>query len=91
MLRANLEAAVAGRAVVEAQLKNARLVAPFAGTVMKLDLVPGAYVAPGAPVLLLADASAWQVETTDLTELNVAEVSLDALVTVTRRASSTWS
>ncbi len=83
VLRANLEAAVAGRTVVEAQLKNASLVAPFAGTVMKLDLVPGGYVAPGAPVLLLADASAWQVETTDLTELNVAEVSLDAPVTVT--------
>ena len=42
------------------QLTNATLVAPFAGTVMKLDIAPGEYAAPGAPVLLLADTSTWQ-------------------------------
>ena len=59
------------------------LVAPFAGTVMKVDIAPGEYAAPGAAVLLLADTSAWQVETTDLTELNVAEVGEAATARVT--------
>ncbi len=77
------KAAQAGRDLAAAQLKNATLVAPFAGVVMKLDIAPGEYAAPGAAVLLLADTSAWQVETTDLTELNVAEVSEGAPAAVT--------
>jgi HlyD family secretion protein len=83
VLQASLKAAQASRDLAAAQLKNATLSAPFAGAVMKLDIAPGEYAAPGAAVLLLADISAWQVETTDLTELNVAEVAEGARVTVT--------
>jgi HlyD family secretion protein len=53
---------------------------------MKLDINPGEYAAPGAAVVLLADTSAWQVETTDLTELNVAEIGEESPVTVTLEA-----
>jgi len=35
---------------------------------------PGEYVAAGATLVDLADMSAWQIETTDLTELNVVSV-----------------
>jgi HlyD family secretion protein len=80
---ANVRAAQAARDLAAAQLKNATLVAPFAGSVMKIDLDPGEYAAPGAEVLLLADTSAWQVDTTDLTELNVTEVSVATPVHVT--------
>ena len=86
VLEASLKAAQAGRDLAASQLKNASLVAPFAGTVMKLDISPGEYAAPGTPVLLLADTSAWQVETTDLTELNVAEISEGSPATVTLEA-----
>jgi len=83
VLEANVNAAQAGRDLVARQIKNADLVAPFAGTVMKLDISAGEFAAPGAAVLLLADTSTWQVETTDLTELNVAEISEGSPVAVT--------
>jgi len=81
--RVLVEPTEAGRDLVARQIKNADLVAPFAGTVMKLDISAGEFAAPGAAVLLLADTSTWQVETTDLTELNVAEISEGSPVAVT--------
>ena len=47
------------------------LKAPFAGIVANLDVRPGEYVQPGVSFASLADVTAFQVETTDLTELNV--------------------
>ncbi len=59
------------------------MVAPFAGTVETLDINAGEYVMPGALVLHLADTSTWQVQTTDLTELNIASVQPGNPVTLT--------
>jgi HlyD family secretion protein len=80
-------------ALKEAQhtIDETTLTAPFAGTIAALDLKLREYVAPGTPVVRLADSSAWQIETTDLTELNVAKayegapatISFDALPGVT--------
>lgn len=81
--QADVNAAQAARDLAAQQVKNAQLVAPFAGTVMSLDIRVGEYAAPGAVVVRLADASAWQVETTDLTELNVAQVSEGSTATLT--------
>jgi len=83
VLQANVEAARASRDLVKAQLKSATLAAPFAGSVMKLDIAPGEYAAPGVAVILLGDTTAWQVQTTDLTELNVAQIAEGAAVSVT--------
>jgi HlyD family secretion protein len=82
-LEANVKAAQASRDLVAAQIKNAALLAPFAGEVIKVNLGKGEYAAPGAPVVLLADSSAWRLETTGLTELNVADVSPGMPVSVT--------
>jgi multidrug resistance efflux pump len=82
-LQASVNAAQAARDLAAEQLKNAKLVAPFAGTVMTLDIGAGEYAAPGAVVLRLADTSAWQIETTDLTELNIVQVSEGTPVTMT--------
>jgi HlyD family secretion protein len=83
VLQANLRAAQAGRDLAAAQLKSAALTAPFAGAVVKVDAAPGEYAAAGRALVLLADLTAWQVETTDLTELNIAEVAEGARVTLT--------
>jgi multidrug efflux pump subunit AcrA (membrane-fusion protein) len=76
--RAILEAGVASaqvaREIAAAQLAAARLLAPFAGTVMTLDIEVGEYATPGMPIMRLADTSAWQIETNDLTELSVAQI-----------------
>jgi multidrug resistance efflux pump len=69
-------AAEAGMAAAESALALTELLAPFDGTVLDLHgLQAGMRVAAGTPVVTLADMSVWMVETTDLTELDVARVS----------------
>ncbi len=80
--QASVNAAQAARDLAAEQLKNAKLVAPFAGVVTALDVKAGEYVVAGTPVVRLADTSSWQVETTDLTELNVVNVHEGAPVVV---------
>lgn len=55
-------------------LANTELRAPFAGLVASLDAKVGEQVGAGVPILRLGDCSNWQIETTDLTELNIARV-----------------
>jgi HlyD family secretion protein len=74
VLEAGVKSAQVARDLADEQVSAARLLAPFAGTVMSLDIEAGEYAALGTPVVRLADTSAWQVQTTDLTELNVAQV-----------------
>jgi multidrug efflux pump subunit AcrA (membrane-fusion protein) len=74
ILEAGVKSAQVARDLAAEQLSAARLVAPFAGTVMTLDIEAGEYALPGTPILRLADTSAWQIETTDLTELNIAQI-----------------
>lgn len=83
LAQTQVDAAQAALDTVKAQAPNYALVAPFAGTVMTLDIHVGEYAAPGLVILRLADTSAWQVETTDLTELNVANVAEGTPVTMT--------
>ncbi len=72
--QADLAAALPQVDLARAALAEVELRAPIAGTVAVLDLKVGQSVAPGAPVVHLADLSAWQVETDDLTELQVGRV-----------------
>ncbi|MBI4789302.1 MAG: efflux RND transporter periplasmic adaptor subunit [Chloroflexi bacterium] len=80
--QANVNAAQAARDIVAEQIKNAKLVAPFAGAITTLDIDPGEFAAPGIVVLRLADTSRWQIETTDLTELNIVNVAPGMRVTM---------
>jgi len=54
--------------------EQAVLTAPFDGTVAELFVQVGRTVSPGEPVLLLADLSHLRLQTTDLSELDVAAV-----------------
>ena len=83
VLEAGVKAALAVRDLAAEQLAAADLVAPFAGTVMSLDIKPGEYAMPGSVAIRLADTSAWQIETKDLTELNIAQVKEGMPATVT--------
>ena len=79
--------AEAGLMAAQKALARMTLKAPFAGTVAAIMADPGEVVSSGAPVVVLADFNSWQVETTDLTELDVvalevglpAEVRIDAI------------
>ena len=81
--QAGVNAAQAARDLAAEQIKNTKLVAPFAGTVTTLDIDPGEFAAPGIVVMRLADTATWQIETTDLTELNIVNVSEGTPVTMT--------
>ena len=74
MAEAQVDQAKAAVARAQAALANAQLRAPFAGTLVALDAKVGEYAAPGEPMAQVADLSTWQIETTDLTELNVSRL-----------------
>ena len=57
-----------------ASLADTELRAPFSGTVADSYVKIGEQVVAGVPVIDLADFSMWQVETDDLTELDVVRV-----------------
>jgi len=80
---ADVAAAQASLDQARAALAETELHAPFAGVVADLATVAGEQVAPGAPVVQLADLSHWHVETTDLTELNVVRVNEGDPATIT--------
>jgi multidrug resistance efflux pump len=85
-----LEAAEADLASAQAALQQAHsalgeteLKAPFAGTIAEIGPIAGEQVAAGAPVIRLADLSAWQIETDDLTEVDVVKVKVGAPASLT--------
>ncbi|PDW01763.1 efflux RND transporter periplasmic adaptor subunit [Candidatus Viridilinea mediisalina] len=65
--QANLEQA-------ELMLAKATLHAPFAGTIVKINLEQGVHPNAHEPAIVLADMSAWKIETSDLTEFDVVLV-----------------
>ncbi|MFN2184267.1 MAG: HlyD family secretion protein [Anaerolineae bacterium] len=66
-----------------ASVADTELRAPFAGVIADCYVNPGEQVVAGMPVVELADLSALQVETDDLTELDIVQVQEgdEALVT----------
>ncbi|MCA2002238.1 MAG: efflux RND transporter periplasmic adaptor subunit [Chloroflexi bacterium] len=68
---------------VRAALANAEIRAPFPGVITNLKLKVGEFAASGSPVVTIADDSQWLVKTTDLTEIDVVEVSEGQAVVVT--------
>jgi HlyD family secretion protein len=55
-------------------LADLELKAPFDGVISAVYINPSEWVAPGSPVLLIADLENLQVETTDLSEIDVARI-----------------
>lgn len=76
--------------VLEAQLKAAQakvaafsVTAPFDGVVAELNARAGNSISAGEIVVTVADFSSWRIETTDLTEIDVVELSEGGPVTIT--------
>lgn len=77
---ANAQAAVQA---AQQALEDTELRAAFAGTVSDVYIREGEFVAPGQPILVLADLENLIVETTDLNEIDVAQIAVDNTATVT--------
>jgi len=80
---AEVAAAEAAREQAQVALEETQLRAPFAGTVASLKVKVGEAVTAGVPLVQLADLSAWQIETEDLTEMDVVNVQAGDRVLVT--------
>ena len=88
---ANVAAAVAALQQALVALGETELRAPFAGTVAALNIETGEQAAPAVSLVQLADLTTWDVETEDLTELDIVgitpgtqvELSFDAIPDLT--------
>jgi multidrug resistance efflux pump len=68
----------------ESRLESMQLYAPFDGTIVGLEINEGEAAVPGQPLLTVADLANLHVETTDLSERDVAgiEVGMAAAVAI---------
>ena len=66
----------------EAAIAQGTLLAPIDSTVIALNVMPGEYVQTAQVVIELADLNHLQIETTDLSELNVPAVKIGQPATV---------
>jgi HlyD family secretion protein len=73
---ANADVAAATAALQNAlvALADTELRAPFGGTIATINAAVGEQVGMSAPVVVLADTSAWEIETSDLTEFDVVGI-----------------
>lgn len=88
---AALRQADAEVAAAQAAHDDLTLTAPYPATVVKINLAQGEPVRPSQAVMTLADLSTWYVETTDLTEMEVADLEPDQPVTIRPDALSDLS
>jgi multidrug resistance efflux pump len=82
LAEAQYEAARANLAAAQAALADVELRAPFDGTVASLKVKTGESVTPGQVVASLADFSSWIIKTTDLTELDVVNITAGQAVLI---------
>jgi HlyD family secretion protein len=78
----NLENAQAQLAAAQTALNNLDLKAPFSGTVVDVNVKSGQLVGPDTWAVLVADYSEWYVETSDLTEQEVVNISVGQGATI---------
>lgn len=83
LAKARLASAQDQLTAAKAAQEDLELRAPFAGTVSELSVRQNEWVVPGQPIILLADLSNLQVETTDLNEIDVAQIEVGDSVVVT--------
>jgi multidrug resistance efflux pump len=81
-----LENAKAQVAAAEDALSNYQLTAPFDGVVAEVAVQVGEQVSPETRAVSIIDPSAWMVETTDVTELEVVDIGEGQRVTFTADA-----
>ncbi len=78
----NLDTAQAHLSAAQSALDNLDLKAPFTGTVAEVNINSGDLVSPTTWAILIADYSAWYVETSDLTEQKVVGISIGQGATI---------
>ncbi len=80
---ADVASAVAALQQALVALGETELRAPFAGTVAAMNIETGEQAAPSTPLVQLADLATWEIETEDLTELDIVGVTPGTTVELT--------
>lgn len=83
LAEARLATAKAALAAAEKKLEDLEIKALYAGTISEVYVREGEWVAPGQPILILADLEHLRIETTDLNEIDVARVKVGDNVVIT--------
>jgi len=83
LAEARLETAKAALAAAEKKLADLEIKALYAGVISEVYVREGEWVAPGQPILILADLEHLRIETTDLNEIDVARVKVGDKVVIT--------
>jgi HlyD family secretion protein len=86
LAQARLDAAQDQSDAAQAVLDNYELRAPFNGMVANVNVSVGDWTGPEAYAVAVADYSAWYVDTSDLSELNVVSLSVGQTAKVTADA-----
>ena len=81
--QAGVAQAEAGLQAAQAALNEATLIAPFDGTIAEINTETGQVVGPGVPIVSMADLSRWEIDTDDLSEVDIVNVQPDQVVTIT--------
>jgi HlyD family secretion protein len=72
--QADVAAATASLQNALVALSDTELRAPFGGIIATINTAVGEQISPGAPVVVMADTSGWEIETSDLTEFDVVGI-----------------
>jgi HlyD family secretion protein len=86
LVQAQLDAARSQVTAAQSTLDSYDLKAPFAGTVTGINISVRQLVSPQTWVMAMADTSAWYMDTSDLTEMDVVKISVGQSVKVTADA-----
>ena len=82
MADAKLKEANATYEAALSALDDIKLTAPFDGELVANNLTVGEFISPGVAAAVVGDVSEWEIETTDLTELDVVNIKEGMPVTV---------
>ncbi|MBN1264647.1 MAG: HlyD family efflux transporter periplasmic adaptor subunit [Anaerolineales bacterium] len=83
LAEARLANARAAYTAADQALTDSALTAPYSGTITTINVRENEWISPGIAAMLIADLSSLQVETTDLSEIDVPLVMVGSPVTVT--------
>lgn len=75
-------------AAAQAALDDLTITAPFSATVTQIFVKENEWVNPGQAVIIIGDLSSFQIETTDLNEIDVTRIQVGSLATITFDAIS---
>jgi multidrug efflux pump subunit AcrA (membrane-fusion protein) len=83
LAESRLENSKAALAAAESLLDDLEIKAQFDSTVSEIYLHEGEWVSPGQPIVLIADLKHLRIETTDLNEIDVAQVAIGDTASIT--------